>query len=58
MECMAIRDETNPAVVVIPDGATGSLDEWLASLRRDGPPLDLPPAAETLAEARRESGWE
>ena len=50
--------ELDPAVVLIPDTYEGSMDEWLASLRRDGPPLDLPPAADVLAEVRGESEWE
>lgn len=69
MGCMAIEEasdmpspsdlELHPAVVLIPDGATGLLDDWLASLRREGPPTELPSsAAELLAEARREAGWE
>ena len=47
--------ENDPVIVVIPDGADGHLDDWLASLRRDGPPTELPvSAAELVAEARRE----
>ena len=45
--------ENDPVIVVIPDGADGRLDDWLASLRRDGPPTELPvSAAELVAEAR------
>lgn len=47
--------ENDPVIVVIPDGSDGVLDDWLASLRRDGPPAELPmSAAELVAEARRE----
>jgi hypothetical protein len=47
--------ENDPAIVIIPDGADGNLDEWLASLRTDGPPTDLGvSAAELVAEARRD----
>lgn len=47
--------ERDPAIVVIPDGADGNLDDWLASLRRDGPPTELPvSAAELVADARRD----
>ena len=47
--------ENDPAIVVIPDGADGNLDDWLASLRHDGPPTELGlSAAELVAEARRE----
>lgn len=47
--------ENDPVIVVIPDGSDGGLDDWIASLRRDGPPTELPvSAAELVAEARRE----
>jgi hypothetical protein len=52
-----MKPEDDPKILVIPDGATGNLDEWLASLPRDEPPLDLGmSAAELIAEVRRESG--
>lgn len=51
----ALDIENDPAIVVIPDGADGNLDDWLASLRHDGPPIDLGiSAAELVAEARRD----
>jgi hypothetical protein len=47
--------ENDPVVVVIPDGGDGLLDDWLASLRQDGPPTELAVSgAELVAEARRE----
>ena len=46
----------DPAIIVIPDDTEGSMDDWLASLPRDEPPIELPvPAAELIAEVRRES---
>lgn len=46
----------DPAIVLIPDDTEGSMDDWLASLPRDEPPITLPiSAAELIAEVRRES---
>jgi hypothetical protein len=58
-----IRVITDPgdgsAIVPIDDGADGNMDDWLASLRHDGPPIDLGiSAAELVAEARRGMGWD
>jgi hypothetical protein len=48
--------ELDPAVVPIPDDTTGSVDDWLASLRSDGPPVELTiSAAELVAQARHET---
>lgn len=54
-----MRPEDDPAIVIIPGTGDGNMDDWLASLRRDGPPLELPvPAAELVAEVRREAGYD
>lgn len=51
-----LDSELDPVIVLIPDDTEGSMDDWLASLPRDEPPIELPvPAAELIAEVRRES---
>jgi len=54
---LAMRPNDDPAIVIIPDIRDGNMDEWLASLPDDKPPVDLPvSAAELVAEMRREEG--
>jgi len=59
---LLIEDPGDGSVVIpIDDGTSDgrNMDDWLASLRHDGPPLDLGiSAAELIAEARRESDWD
>ena len=51
-----LDDAHDPVIVLIPDDIEGSMDEWLASLPRDEPPIEPPsPASELIAEVRRES---
>lgn len=50
-----MEHEEDPVIVVIP-GGDGNMDDWLASLVRDDPPIDLGmTAAELIAEVRREA---
>ena len=48
-------DELDPAVVVIPETYSTTMDEWLASLRREEPTSLIVPSAELVAEARAEA---
>ena len=47
--------ELDPAIVPIPDTYEISMDEWLASLRRDEPTALGVSGAELVAEARSEA---
>ena len=47
--------ELDPAIVLIPDAYTMTMDEWFASLRRDGPARVTMSGAELVAEARAEN---
>ena len=47
--------ELDPAIVVIPDAYTVTIDEWLASLRRSEPAQMTVSGAELVAEARAEN---
>jgi hypothetical protein len=45
--------ESDTAVVLVPDDYQGSMDDWVASLREDGPARDLPISGAELVEAAR-----
>jgi hypothetical protein len=47
--------ELDPTIVPIPDTYEISMDDWLASLRRDEPTALVVSGAELVAEARAEA---
>ena len=50
--------DDDPVIVLIPGDDETTMDEWLASLPHDEPPIELPTsAADLLAEVRREAEW-